>query len=139
MDNMKPEAKIKTTKVYWGPTRVGKSRKAWEEAGFDAYPKIPTIKFWDGYRPDEHKHVVIEEFTGTIDITHMLRWLDRYPVLVETKGSGCVLKCEKIWITSNIDPREWYPNATADQKAALMRRMEVIHCPLPLYNNSDNQ
>lgn len=133
MDNMAPVAQVKEVLVRWGPTGVGKSRKTWEEATLNAYPKIPTMKFWDGYRPDYHENVVFEEFTGQIDITHMLRWLDRYPVVVETKGSGCVLKCKKIWITSNVNPDNWYPNATQEQRDALRRRMTVIHCPLNLY------
>lgn len=63
----------------------------------------------------------------------MLRWLDRYPVTIETKGSGTVLKAKKIWITSNIDPIEWYRHkATEDQIAALMRRMVVTHVSAPL-------
>lgn len=62
--------------VYWGTTGTGKSRRAWDEATFDAYPKDPRTKFWCGYRGQAH--VVLDEFRGGIDIAHMLRWLDRY-------------------------------------------------------------
>lgn len=63
----------------------------------------------------------------------MLRWLDRYPVTIETKGSGTVLKAKKIWITSNIDPIEWYRHkATEDQVSALMRRMKVTYVCAPI-------
>lgn len=63
----------------------------------------------------------------------MLRWLDRYPVTIETKGSGTVLKAKKIWITSNIDPTDWYRNkATEEQIAALMRRMKVTYVSAPI-------
>lgn len=130
---MKPVAQEKQVFVYWGPTGVGKSRRVWELAGLDAYPKIPTMKFWDGYKPESHENVVFEEFDGQIDITHLLRWFDRYPVLVETKGSGVVLKCKKIYITSNIDPREWYSNKPQAQVDALMRRLNITHCPIDLY------
>lgn len=130
MDHMKGEAIEKEVKVFWGPTGVGKSRAAWLEAGLDAYPKIPTTKFWDGYQGQGN--VVIDEFTGQIEITHMLRWLDRYPVLVETKGSGTVLKAKKIWITSNLSPEEWYQNAPEVQKEALFRRLNVVHVATPL-------
>jgi len=71
-----------------------KSRRAWEEAGLTAYPKDPRSKFWDGYRGQEH--VVFDEFRGGIDISHVLRWFDRYPVIVEVKGSSTVLKAKKI-------------------------------------------
>jgi len=36
--------------VYWGPTGSGKSRRAWEEAGMEAYCKCPRSKFWCGYQ-----------------------------------------------------------------------------------------
>lgn len=111
--------------VYWGTTGVGKSRRAWEEAGENAYPKDPCTKFWDGYQGDEH--VVIDEFRGQIGISHVLRWFDRYPVSIETKGSGSVLRAKKIWITSNLDPRQWYPDLDQETKDALMRRMRIVH------------
>lgn len=57
----------------------------------------------------------------------MLRWLDRYPVTVEVKGSATVLKAVKIWITSNISPDDWYPDLDQETKAALRRRMQVTH------------
>lgn len=111
--------------VFWGKTGTGKSRRAWMEAGFDAYPKCPNSKFWDGYRG--HEHVVMDEFRGTISISHMLRWLDRYPVNVEVKGSAVVLKAKKIWITSNLDPRLWYPQEDQETQNALLRRLNITH------------
>lgn len=62
---------------------------------------------------------------GAIDIGHMLRWMDRYPVIVEIKGSSVVLKATTIWLTSNLHPREWYPGLDAATFDALCRRMEV--------------
>lgn len=121
-----PEPIIREVSCYWGRTGTGKSRRAWGEATFEAYPKIPTTKFWDGYRGQPN--VVIDEFTGQVGITHLLQWLDRYPVLVEIKGSTVPLKAQKLWITSNIDPREWYSdtNSTLEQRNALMRRFTTI-------------
>lgn len=130
-DNCKPLAIEREVYVYWGPTGVGKSRRAWEEAGIDAYPKDPRSKFWDGYR--DHTNVVIDEFRGNIDISHLLRWFDRYPVIVEVKGSSVVLRATKIWITSNLPPNDWYPGLDDATKAALMRRLKVTYFPLPVY------
>lgn len=133
-DNLKPTAIERKVFVYWGATGVGKSRRAWEEAGLDAYPKDPRTKFWDGY--SGHSNVVIDEFRGGIDISHMLRWLDRYPTIVEVKGSSTVLKATHIWITSNLDPRLWYPELDEDTKEALLRRLEIKH--FVLYKKKDN-
>lgn len=116
--------------VYWGATGLGKSRRAWDEATFDAYPKDPRTKFWDGYRGQEH--VVMDEFRGDIDIAHLLRWFDRYPVIVEIKGSSAVLSAKKIWITSNLSPDDWYPNLDISTKEALRRRLTITHFIDPL-------
>lgn len=46
VDHMEPVAVQREVNVFWGPTGVGKSRRAWAEAGLDAYPKDPRSKFW---------------------------------------------------------------------------------------------
>lgn len=109
--------------VYWGKTGVGKSHRAWEEAGNDAYPKDPRTKFWCGYR--SQRSIVIDEFRGGIDVAHMLRWLDKYPVRVEVKGGSRVLMANKIWITSNLHPKFWYPELDSATYDALLRRLNV--------------
>ena len=68
--------------VLWGPTelaRVADSNKHtlrpfWKNKS----------KWWDGYCQEEH--VVLDDFYGWIKFDEMLRLLDRYPLLVETKG-----------------------------------------------------
>lgn len=111
--------------VYWGRTGSGKSRRAWLEGGLDAYCKDPRSKFWCGYRSQEN--VVIDEFRGGVDVAHLLRWLDRYPVNVELKGSSTPLMARKVWITSNLPPSAWYPLLEQATLDALMRRFtEVI-------------
>lgn len=124
-DHLRPVAIERRVSVFWGPTGTGKSRRAWEEATLDAFPKDPRTKFWDGYR--DHEHVVMDEFRGSIDISHLLRWFDRYPVIVEIKGSSCVLRATRFWITSNVPPREWYPDLDPLTLEALLRRIEIVH------------
>jgi len=128
-DHMQPTPMERECVCYWGTTGSGKSHRAWQEAGLLAYPKDPRSKFWDGYRDQEH--VVIDEFRGGIDISHMLRWLDKYPVIIEIKGSSVCLTAKKIWITSNICPSEWYPDIDEETRAALLRRLSVIHFTEP--------
>lgn len=122
-DYDKPVGVVKECFVYWGRTGTGKSRRAWDEGGLDAYCKDPRTKFWCGYQGEEH--VIIDEFRGGIDISHLLRWLDRYPVRVEIKGSSRPLMAKKIWITSNIHPRYWYPEVDPETFAALERRLNI--------------
>lgn len=131
-DHMAPVAVERTAYVFWGRTGTGKSRRAWEEAGLDAFAKDPRTKWWCGYR--NQKNVVIDEFRGgiflliiDIGLSHMLRWLDRYPVVVETKGSAVPLAATTYWITSNLDPELWYPELDVDSKNALLRRLNITH------------
>jgi hypothetical protein len=134
--------------VHWGVTGAGKSHAAWssalgvnlgdfvwsegklvDDSGSElvcssVFTKQPSTKWWDGYRGQEV--VVIEEFTGKIGVEHLLRWLDHYPVSVEIKGSEVPLKAKRFVITSNVDPRDWYPDICQEQRDALMRRLGTI-------------
>lgn len=123
-DFMVPRAIERQVYVFYGPTGTGKSRRAWDEATFEAYPKDPNTKFWDGY--NQQPNVVIDEFRGAISISHVLRWFDRYPVVVEIKGGAVCFTSRKIWITSNLHPDQWYPDLDNATKEALMRRLEII-------------
>ena len=120
-----PEPIEREVYLFWGQTGTGKSHKAWEEATFNAFPKDPNTKFWDGYSGQEN--VVIDEFRGSISISHILRWLDKYPVIVEIKGSSVPLKAKKIWITSNLHPKDWYPGLDDETYGALLRRVKITH------------
>lgn len=115
----------RTCFLFWGRTGTGKSKRAWEEAGLDAYSKDPRTKFWDGYRGESN--VVIDEFRGSIDVSHLLRWLDRYPVRVEIKGSSTPLLCQRIWITSNLPVDQWFCCLDSETLDALKRRIQITH------------
>lgn len=125
-DFASPSAIERRVFVYWGRTGTGKSRRAWEEGGPFAFSKDPRSKFWNGYRGQEH--VIIDEFRGAIDISHFLRWLDRYPVHVDIKGYSGPLRATTYWITSNKSPECWYPDLDHETYMAMIRRFtEVVH------------
>lgn len=121
---MEPSPMQRSCTVLWGRTHTGKSHRAYEEAGMGCYFKDPRTKFWCGYRGQ--KHVVINEFRGAIDISHLLNWTDWYPCSFEVKG-GAVPSCvEKFWITSNIPPESWWPDVDRQTVDAFLRRVRVI-------------
>ena len=128
-DFARPVAMDRSVKCFWGVTSSGKSHRAWAEAGDAAYSKDPRSKFWCGY--SGQAHVVIDEFRGGVDIAHLLRWLDRYPVLVEVKGSSVPYCASSVWITSNLNPVYWYPELDAETVAALLRRMDIEEFNVP--------
>jgi len=124
-DHMEFKDVDKIVKVYWGVSGSGKSHRAREEAGPKVFIKDPNTKWWDGYRPAFHNAVLIEEFTGKISIEHILRWFDKWSSGAEVKGFTVPFVCGRIWITSNVDPRKWYPDANPEQQQALLRRLDI--------------
>jgi len=129
-DYLQPIAQERSCTVFWGATGTGKSRRAWQEAGISAYSKDPRTKFWCGYSGESS--VIIDEFRGSVDIAHLLRWLDRYPCRVEIKGSSYPLMATHYWITSNLPPTMWYPELDTATYRALERRMNIIHIDEPV-------
>lgn len=84
--------------------------------------------------------MVVDEFRGLVDISALLRWCDRYPVVVEIKGSSRAFCAQKIWFTSNLHPRDWYPTLDQATKDALLRRLTIVHFPnTPFTNNTVEQ
>lgn len=128
-DYMDPVGGQRFATVYWGPTGTGKSHRAWEEAGSLAYGKDPRSKFWCGYRGQEA--VVFDEFRGVIDIANILRWLDRYPCSVETKGGAVPLLARRFWFTSNLHPSSWWPDLDSQTLAAFYRRVTIVEMSEP--------
>lgn len=110
--------------LYWGPTGTGKSHRAFQELGMDAYPKDPGTKWWSGYRGESC--CVIDEYRGGIDIRDILRWTDKYPVLIEPKHGYVPLKVSRFIFTSNLPIDRWYPELDAYSLDALKRRFDVI-------------
>lgn len=96
-----------------GPTGTGKSRRAHEMAGESVYHKSPG-KWWDNYN-GEHT-VVFDEFYGhSYAFSQLLQLCDRYPFMVESKGSSVQFVSRRIIFTSNQDPQNWYNNERTHQ------------------------
>jgi hypothetical protein len=124
IDHAVPKKRIGgVAKLFIGPTGTGKSHQAFLEAGDTVYIKNPNTKWWDGYKGEEN--VIIDEFCGRIDISYLLLWLDKYPCPAEKKCFNTCLNAKYFWITSNLTPEEWYPDARPIHIAALKRRIKV--------------
>ena len=117
-------------KVFWyfGPTGTNKSRTAYSLLNQSVYIKESKTKWWHNYLGE--KHCIIDDFTPrSIDIQYLLRWFDRYPCSIETKGSTANLQVELFIITSNYHPSEVYPEVHQHSIDALLRRIQIIHFP----------
>lgn len=109
--------------VHWGPTGTGKTKTAIAEAV--AYWIYPGGGWFDGYC--EHDNAIFDDFTGSdFKLTYLLRLLDRYPMRVPVKGGFVQWSPRRVYITSNIDPRQWYAEADVRHQEALRRRIKLI-------------
>lgn len=112
--------------VITGPTGCGKSHWIYTNRdgidGGSAYslPLTKDTKWWDGYQGE--KICLLDDFYGekNIEWSTLLRYLDKYPVRVEKKGSSAQLKVSTWFITSNARPDQWY---TVHDCSPLYRRI----------------
>lgn len=127
-------------KVEWffGPTGSGKTRKAFEILGEDAYVAMSTGRWWDGY--DGEHNVIIDDMRKDFCKFHeLLRYLDRYAMRVETKGGSRQFLAKHIIITSAFSPTQLFD--TREDLQQLLRRIdniEYIDSASITWSSSDN-
>lgn len=110
--------------VFVGDPNTGKTFTAHSEnpgAFVLAQPQPNSGVWWDGY--NGQTTVIIDEFKGWMTWTFLMQLLDGYPgVKGQTKGGMVSLDgIERIIITSNYAPHEWYKGERPWQ--ALFRRI----------------
>lgn len=109
--------------VYHGPTGSGKTRAVVDNST-DLW-SYSSDGWFDGY--DEHKQVIFDDFSGSeFKLNYLLKLLDRYPMQVKVKGGFVNWAPEEIYITSNLNPADWYKNAHQEHVNALFRRLDHI-------------
>lgn len=119
--------KIETI-VLWGAPGTGKTKFATENS--EDYFKLDNYKsdhlWFDGY--DGEKTLILDDFYGNIKFDYFLKILDGYDLRLEIKGGFTWAKWEKIYITSNKHPDEWYNIIKYDEnlKGAYKRRINKI-------------
>jgi len=119
-----PRNWMPVTRVYWGGTGTGKTRRAFEEA--QSVPYVHSGGMWfDGY--DGQEDVIFDDFCGSeFKLTYLLRLLDRYPMRVPVKGAFVNWCPKRIWITANYSLGDWYAGAREEHRLALKRRVSII-------------
>lgn len=96
--------------LLWGATGCGKTRFVYDMYGYDGlHRKAPQSKWYDGY--ERQPVLLLDDFSGAsskLALDYTLHILDRYPFAVEIKGSVIELLATKIFVTTNIHPKDWY-------------------------------
>jgi len=123
-----PEWRELDVTVYWGLTDVGKSRRVRIQEGTKNIYVLRKGNYdciwFDGYLGQ--KVLLIDDFYGWIKISDLLVFLDGYPLQLQTKGSYTWAFWERVYLTSNVHPKDWYKDVPAEVIKALMRRIHII-------------
>lgn len=108
--------------VYYGKTGTGKTRSVFDNAvNVTDVWVYPGNGWFDGYEGQEI--VLFDDFSGSeFKLPYLLKLLDRYPMRVPIKGDFVNWAPKEIYITSNLDPKSWFPNAHQEHVEALFRR-----------------
>lgn len=134
--------RTKTTELHlvYGAPGLGKTTFVLEQCP-DAYWKQAGTGWWDGYRGQ--RDVIIEEFKGWMPFHWILRLADKPPLMVEIKGGQRHFVAERLWITSNFLPSEWWKLEDQGRLDAVYRRITKVYFFISLgehitYNSWDD-
>lgn len=101
-------------------SRILGSKSYWE------CPLKGSKQLWfDGY--DGQYNVLMDEFSGQLPLTELLRLLQPGPLQVPTKGGHTWWNPKRIFMTTNVHPRDWYDYTTRPEHyLALCRRIHHV-------------
>lgn len=138
---------LEVTYVY-GCTGTGKTRGVMEEYGYSNVYRVTDYDHpFDSYKGQDV--IVFEEFRSSLKIDDMLKYLDGYPVELPARYMNRTACFTKVYLISNIDIREQFPNVQREQREtwnALLRRIQnikvyngehIIEAPLITYLKED--
>lgn len=104
-----PEQELRDIEVIvnWGVPGSGKTYECYNNhPAKDIYAKNLDSTFWDGYRGQPV--LLLDEFTGQINVDALKRILDKYPYQINVKGSYTYAKWRRVYITSQHAPESKY-------------------------------
>jgi len=116
-------ARVPEILVYWGDSGAGKSSRArlMDPLLYNVPVHEGGTTWFDGY--EGQKTILFDDFCGGMKYSQMLRFLDVYPLQVQTKGGFVTLNHKRIIITSNKPPETWYSREVQGPAEALLRRI----------------
>ena len=125
---------LRDVSVYfiWGAAGTGKTRFVFEREPSLWISSDPTLQWFDGYSGEEA--VLLDDYRGEATTSFILRVLDRYPLKVPVKGSFTQWLPLRIYITSNMDPKDFHTDAS---EAFRRRIKKIVHFSGPLDFDSD--
>lgn len=122
--------RILTVIWIWGPTRTGKTRHVYDSSSAgNVYPLTIREPLWfDGYENQET--LLLDDFSDSkLPLHQLLVLLDGHPTTVQVKGGMTWAGWNKVFITTNRHPNEFYPGGTPERNALTARISKIGHKP----------
>lgn len=139
---------LEVTYIF-GKTGAGKTRGVMEQYGYSNVYRVTDYEHpFDSYKGQEV--IIFEEFRSSLRIDDMLKYLDGYPVELPARYMNRVACFSKVYIISNIDIRDQFPNVQREQPetwSAFLRRIHSVkiyngvttgEMPLQIYLDIEN-
>lgn len=121
--------------TLWGASGVGKTSAAFKLAPDLFRLSLPgrgEPTWFCGYMGESV--LLLDDYYGQLSLSHFLHICDGWPFRLNVKGGSAWANYERVIITSNVAPQDWYPNLETfkeDLQQAFWRRLnsgEIIHC-----------
>ncbi len=113
--------------LLYGPTGTGKTKWCYDKHPL-LYRKPADTRWFDRYTAQPV--LLLDDFGGAMSkmsLLYLLQLLDRYPLIVEAKGSHVNLMATTILVTTNHHPRKWYDYEKRESSYdALERRIHKV-------------
>jgi len=119
----------RTLKIYYGAPGTGKSRMVREEADEIFVPASNNqgLMSFEGY--DGEKALLLDDFeAGNMTSGALKVMSDRYANKLPGRGTSPENLADFIYITSNTDPRQWFPKDNTFWPAIVRRATEIVCC-----------
>lgn len=113
----------------FGPTATGKTRGVMEQHGYSSVYRVTDYTHpFDRYA--QEPVLLLDEFRSSLMVGDMLDYLDGYPLALPARYANRQACYTTVYLISNIDLREQYPNVQTSEpetwKAFLRRIHHVI-------------
>ncbi len=116
---------LEVTYIF-GPTATGKTRGVMEQHGFGSVYRVTDYNHpFDRYA--QEPVMCFDEFRSSLLIGDMLDYLDCYPLALPARYANRQACYETVYIISNIDLKEQYPNIQCIEPATWRAFLRRIH------------
>lgn len=116
---------VEVTYIF-GPTATGKTRGVMEAHGYSSVYRVTDYSHpFDRYA--QEPVLCLDEFRSSLLIGDMLDYLDGYPLALPARYANRQACFETVYIISNIDLSEQYPNVQTNEPATWKAFLRRIH------------